>query len=584
MRENLPARGIRCWNARNPVWQTHARQRMPAPGARCMALCAAIAVLLAGCAARHDRSAGPTARAQLFDGMGAHQRVTSTTSPEAQAYFDQGLIWAYAFNHDEAIRSFERAAELDPEFGLAWWGVALCSGPHINNPAMSAAQSERAWRALEEAQRRTAGATPVERALIDALAARYAWPAPEDRGALDQAYADAMRAVYRQFPNDTDVGTLYAEALMDLQPWDLWTKQGEPKGAAKEIVRVLEHVMATDPRHPGAVHLYIHAVEASSSPQRASAAADTLRQLVPASSHLTHMPSHIDVRVGRWQEAAAANRRAIAADAAYRARSPRQAFYRVYMLHNAQFLSFVCMMKGRCEESLSAAKAALATVPSDWVKENAPVIDGYMIVHMEALKRFGKWKEILALPAPPEYLPVTTAMWRFNRAVALAAQGRIDQAERERERFLDARARVPETSKLQINPAERVLELAAHALDGEIAYARRDYAAATTALRAAIEIEDQLQYMEPPDWMLPVRHTLGAVLIDAGQYDEAARAYREDLEYWPENGWSLLGLTRAYEKQGRTELAAQTRSRFALAWSGADVQPHASCLCAPTAR
>lgn len=543
---------------------------------------AALGTTLGGCAAHDARiRVDAPGRAQLFDGMGSHHRTVSTASAEAQRYFDQGLTWAYAFNHDEAIRSFERAAELDPTLAMAWWGVALCHGPHINNAAMTAERSRLAWDALQRAVRLKGGASPVEQALIEALGARYAWPAPSDRRSLDEAYAAAMQEVYRQFPADVDVATLYAESLMDLQPWDLWTTTGEPKGRAAEIADVLEGVLATAPNHPGATHLYIHAVEASREPQRAVGAADALRSLVPASGHLTHMPSHIDVRIGRWSDAAEANRRAIAADAAYRQRSLRQNFYHVYMVHNAQFLAFTCMMLGRSEEAISAAKSAVTMLPASWIRENASLIDGYMTVHMDALKRFGKWDELLKLEAPPRCLPYTRAMWRFNRAVALAAQGNVAGAEQERKRFIAACDRVPENAVAHINPARRVLTLARHMLDGEIAYARRDYATATRELRSAIEIEDNLQYMEPPDWMQPVRHTLGVVLMDAGSYDEAEAVYREDLARWPENGWALLGLALAQEKQGKTALAADSRARFDKVWAAADIRPHATCLCAP---
>lgn len=542
----------------------------------------ALVVLAGGCAAQSSRlSASAPSRPQLFEGLGPHQRAVSTKSAEAQAYFDQGLNWAFAFNHDEAIRSFEHAAALDPTLAIAWWGAALCHGPHINYPMMTEAQSKAAWEALQKAQKLAAGASPVERALIDALAARYAWPAPADRRPLDEAYAAAMQKAHAQFPDDLDVTTLYAESLMDLQPWDLWTVKGEPKGRALEIVGLLEQVLEKNPSHPGAAHFYIHAVEASHEPQRAIAAADALRNLVPASGHLTHMPSHIDVRVGRWADAAAANHRAIAADVAYRRLSPQQGFYRIYMAHDEQFLAFVCMMLGRSEEAIASAKSAVSTFPPEWIKENATLIDGYLTVYMDALKRFGKWGELLALDAPPEYLPYTTAMWRFNRSVALAAKGEVAAAEQERARFETAFEKVPESAMAQINPARRVLTLARHMLDGEIAYAKKNYDVAVRELRAAAEIEDNLQYMEPPDWMQPVRHTLGVVLIDAGRYDEAEKAYREDLARWPENGWSLLGLARAQEQQGHTAQAAETRARLDKVWATSDIRPHASCLCAP---
>ncbi|MBL9148630.1 MAG: hypothetical protein JNM94_08055 [Phycisphaerae bacterium] len=520
-------------------------------------------------------------KAQLFDGMGSYRRPTSTSNAEAQRYFDQGHLWAYAFNHDEAVRSFEKAAELDPTFALAWWGVALCHGPHINNPVMTEERSRLAYDAAAKATALAAHAPPMERDLVVAVAARYAWPAPADRRPLDEAYAAAMERVHRTYPTDNDIATLYAESLMDLQPWDLWTLEGTPKGRTLEIVALLEGVLARDPSHPGAAHLYIHAVEASNDPGRAKREAAFLRTAVPASGHLTHMPSHIDVRVGAWSAAAVANRNAIAADAAYRRLSPRQDFYQGYMLHNNQFLAFTCMMLGRSEEAIDAGQAAVSTLPPEWIEKNASLIDGYMTVHMDALKRFGRWDDLLALEMPPPYLPYTRAMWRFNRAVALAAKGDLTGAEAERAAFVAAVAQVPATSIAQINPASRVLELAALMLEGEIAYARKDYAVAERALRDAVAIEDTLLYMEPPDWMQPVRHTLGVVLLDAGKPADARRVYEEDLRRWPENGWSLVGVAAACDALCDTAGAADARDRAARAWPDADITPHATCLCAP---
>ncbi len=553
---------------------------------------AAVIALAAGlgvsCADRARSPAGETAsasstsaRGPLFDGMGPHRRTVSTKSALAQRYFDQGLTWAYAFNHDEAARSFESAAGVDPSLAMAWWGVALSHGPHINNPAMPEERSKLAWEALEKARALVGGASEVERALIEALGARYAWPAPTDRTPLDRAYADAMQRVHARFPNDVDVITLYAESLMDLQPWDLWTLDGQPKGRALEIVSLIESALAINPKHPGAAHLYIHAVEASPTPERALAAADTLRDLVPASGHLLHMPAHIDIRVGNWEASAAANRLAIARDDAYRARHPRQGFYRIYMMHNAQFLAYTCMMMGRSVEAIASAQDAVNTLPPEWVKENAPIIDGYLTIHMDALKRFGKWDELLAMDPPAEHLPYTTAMWRMNRAVAVAAKGNIADAEREREKFIEACAKVPAGQLAQINPAERVLAIGRHFLDGEIAYAKRDYTTAARELRAAAAIEDTLLYMEPPDWVQPVRHTLGTVLMDAGRFADAEQVYREDLSRWRENGWSLMGLAEALDRQQRAEEAAAIRDRQEKAWASADIDAHATCLCAP---
>ncbi len=534
-------------------------------------------------AAAPVRTASTAPAAPQFAGIGPHQCPVSTRSAAAQKYFDQGLTWTFAFNHDEAIRSFEQAARLDPQLAMAWWGVALCYGPHINFPILPEDKARAAWTALTKAQQLKANASPVERALIDALAARYANPAQADRRGLDQAYAAAMQKVYEQFPDDADVAVLYAESLMDLQPWDMWTNDGKPKGRTTEVVAVLEKVLAKHPSHPGATHMYIHAVEASPEAARALASADTLRDLVQISGHLRHMPSHIYTRVGKWPEAVEANRKAIAADEECRQLSPRQGFYMAYMQHNQGFLAFACMMLGRSEEAIAGGRAAVTALPAEWVKENAPIIDGYLTVQMDALKRFGKWDQILALPAPPEYLPFTTAMWRANRTASLAAKGKLDEAGAERAEFAKAVEKVPQDAMAQQNPAHVVLKLATHVVDGELAYAKRDYKTAAEELSTAVTLEDNLRYIEPPDWMVPARHTLGAVYLDAGQPAEAERVYREDLARWQNNGWSLLGLSKALDMQGKKADADTVRKEFQAAWEQADFKPHASCLCAPVA-
>jgi len=517
----------------------------------------------------------------LYNGLGKHHREVTTSSPRAQKYFDQGLIWAYAFNHDEAIRAFRKAAELDPDCAMAWWGIALCNGPHINNPAVSPERAAAAWKAWQKANAAQARVLPVEQALIRALGQRYADPAPADRAALDAAYAEAMAKVWAEYPRDPDVGTLYAEALMDLRPWDLWTQDQRPQPGTLRIVEVLEEVLHLDPDNPGANHLYIHAVEPSKEPQKANLAAQRLCDLVPVSGHLVHMPSHIYVLTGRWAEAALQNERAIEADRAYRKRSPQQGFYHVYMLHNHHMLSFASMMEGRSAVAIRAARGAVESVPDDYRRENAALVDPYMGAVYDALKRFGRWDDVLKEPPPPSYLPITTAMWRMNRAVAYAAKGDTALAEQERAAFQQAAAQVPEDAMMAINPAQSILKIAQHFLDGEIAYRHGDAETAIRALQKAIALEDQLRYMEPPEWMQPVRHTLGAILLSTGRYEEAEQVYRADLEQWPENGWSLHGLSRCLQARGALEEAGQAEQRFRKTWSRADVSIDSSCVCVP---
>jgi len=515
----------------------------------------------------------------LYEGMGSHHREVTTSSALAQRYFDQGLVWAYAFNHDEAIRSFTKAAELDPGCAMAWWGIALCNGPHINNPVLPPERAAAAWEALQKAIAAKAGSSPIECALIEALSKRYADPPPADRSALDRAYAEAMARIWEKYPRDPDVGTLFAEAMMDLRPWDLWTQGREANPGTRKIVAALEEVLRMDPDHPGANHLYIHAVEPSPHPEKANAAAERLRTLVPASGHLVHMPSHIYVLTGRWADASRRNESAIAKDTAYRKTSPKQGFYHIYMLHNHHMLAFASMMEGRSEAAIRAARHVYDSVPADYMEREAALVDPYMGAVYDALKRFGRWDEILKEPAPPSFLRITTAMWRLNRAVAYAAKGLIDLAGQERAAFDKAASQVPEDALMAINPAKQVLEIARHFLDGEIAYRRGRIEESVAELREAIALEDRLRYMEPPEWMQPVRHTLGAVLLDAGRHEEAEEVYREDLARWPENGWSLHGLSRCLRARGATEEAARIEERFHTTWARADAPIGSSCLC-----
>lgn len=532
-----------------------------------------------GCSTLRNSTRDASPRPQLFDGMGQHRRTVSTSSPQAQAYFDQALTWTYAFNHDEAIRSYTEAARLDPNLAMAWWGVALCHGPHINNPVMPPERSKAAWEALQTALALREHASESERQLIDALSARYAAEHADDRRALDEAYAAAMKKVYERQANDADVATLYAEALMDLQPWDLWAKDGSPKGNTGEILAVLEHALTIDPNHPGANHLYIHAVEASRQPERGIASADRLREMVPMSGHLVHMPSHIDVRVGRWALASAQNEAAARADRVYRELSPRQGFYNVYMAHNHHFLSFASMMEGRSAVALRAADDMLAGIPDDFIRDQAAFADPFLSFRLDVLKRFGRWDDVLREPRPRGGLPISTAMWHYSRGIAYAAKGDVDSAVKEQEKFREAVKKVPDGALTGINPAHKVLSIAERMLIGEIEFRRGNLNKALAVLREGVAIEDDLLYMEPPEWMQPVRHTLGAFLTSAKRYSEAEQVYRDDLKVWPENGWSLYGLAQCLKAQGATEEARKVEARFAKTWARADVKIGSSCLC-----
>jgi tetratricopeptide (TPR) repeat protein len=531
-----------------------------------------------GCSAPAAKSLVSDETPLVAELTSAH-RETGTRSARAQAYFDQGLTLAWAFNHDAATRCFREAAALDPEDPMPWWGIALVHGPHINNPAMDEEHSRTAWTAWSEARARRERANPIDRELIDALGLRYAEVTPADRRPLDEAYAQALGEVWKRHPADIDVGTLYAEALMDLQPWDLWTHGGEPKGRTIEIVGVLEAVLAKNPRHVGATHLYIHAIEASPAPEKALAAANVQRDLVPGAGHLVHMPAHIDLRLGDFEAACIANERAIEADKRYEQLFPRAGFYRVYMAHNHHFLAFASMMQGNEKRALDAAKAMVAGIPEEFYASAGPLIDGYVPVVAHVLVRFGRWDEILALPPYPPELPIANAVRHYARGTALTALGRVEGADAELAAFRNELARVEEARPIGNNPGRKVLEIPEKLLEGEIAYRRGDEEAGLAALRKAVEIEDALVYDEPPDWMMPARHPLGAALLASKRFEEAETVFRQDLKRFPDNGWGLFGLHAALRGLGRDAEAVAVDERFERAWSRSSIELTSPCFC-----
>jgi tetratricopeptide (TPR) repeat protein len=517
----------------------------------------------------------------LYDGLGFHGRKVTTESPEARSYFNQGLCFLYAFNHDEAIRSFQEAARLDPACAMAWWGISIANGPHINNPAVPPERAKVAWEALTRARKAAPKASKTEQALIAALAERYADPQPENRKPLDEAYAAAMRDVWKAHPDDADIGALFAESVMDLRPWDFWTPEGQPQPGTEELVATLEAVIAKQPNHPLALHLYIHAVEASPHPEKATAAADRLRNLQPGLGHLVHMPSHIDVRLGQWAKAIESNAKAIEADRKYREQSPRQGFYHVYMAHNHHMLAYAAIMRGQSARAIGAINDMAKGIPHEWVKENAAVADGFTAMPLEILVRFGKWDEVLAAPEPPEYLPIARALRHCSRGIALAAKGDVDKAKAEQAAFLAARGKVPAEARFGNNAAADLLAVAEHLLAGEIRIREGKSEIGLAELREAVRREDALKYDEPPDWIHPVRHPLGAVLLAEGRAAEAEQVYREDLKKLPDNGWSLFGLARSLELQGKHAEAARANAQFQTAWRDADIKITSSCLCLP---
>jgi tetratricopeptide (TPR) repeat protein len=524
------------------------------------------------------------AREPFFEGLGAHKRKVTTDSPQAQRYFDQGLAFYHGFNHGEAIRSFQEAARLDPKCAMAHWGVALACGPHINLPIVPPPAAELAWKELALAKEIAEHASQVERDLIEALSLRYANPQSQDRVPLDQAYADAMRKIWQAHPDDPDVGALFAEAMMDLRPWNQWTLEGQPNPGTDEILATLEAVLKLNPKHPFANHLYIHALEASPHPDRANAAAVRLRTLQPGLAHNVHMPSHIDIRCGRWQQAVDTNIKAVEADRRYRKISgPPIGFINVYVAHNRHMLAYAAMMIGQRELAMKHIRAMVAALPADFLKENALQAEGFVAMPMEVMVRFGMWDKILAEPDNyADYMTGTRAFHHAARAIAYAAKGDTENARKEQAIFLEKAKLVPKEETFGNNTAEDLLALARHMTEGEILIRENQLDAGIAELREAIKLEDALKYDEPPGWLIPIRHSLGATLMRSGRYAEAEEVYREDLKKLPENGWSLYGLTESLRAQNKnSEEAKTTNAKFKKIWAKADTRITSSCLCQP---
>ena len=505
----------------------------------------------------------------LYTNLGSHHRSISTHVAATQQYFDQGLRFMYGFNHAEAIRSFARAAELDPTCAMCYWGIALSYGPNINAP-MDSASGLAAYAAAQKALALTSHATTPERAYIEAVAQRYGAVPQTDRAQLDTSYSRAMERVASTYPEDLDAVTLYAESLMDLRPWNYWQPDGTPYPGTTEIVRQLQRVISRNPNHPGACHYYIHAVEAVN-PEAAVPCAERLARLMPGEGHMVHMPAHIYIRVGRWNDAVQANQHAIHTDEVFiEGQHPMGVYPLAYYPHNIHFLAFASTMAGRSAQAIEASHTLTSKVNVDAARQ-VGMLQEMLPYHALTLTTFGKWDNVLAEPLPPADIPFSYAMAHYARGVAQAAKGRWAEAQAALDTVTAINDRTPEGAD-----GKTALSIAVRALSGEIATRRGDYDTGINHFREAAKIEDAGLYFEPPKWYYPIRHSLGAALLKMGDSAGAEKVYREDLRRFPENGWSLFGLAQALRAQGKDTEAATVESRFHRAWSSTDVTLAAS--------
>ena len=529
-----------------------------------------VALLLCLPALAQDHAAHAAAKpVTLVSGLGNAHHPVSTKNPEAQQFFDQGLRFIYAFNHDEAARSFQKAADLDPKLAIAYWGVAEAVGPNYNDPA-SDDRFKQAHEKIQKAVDLSAGASPSEQAYIQAMALRFPADPKADRRKAAEQYHDAMREVMKKFPDDLDAATLFAESGMNLHPWGLWHVDGTPEAGTEEIVATLESVIRRDPNHLGAIHYYIHAVEASPNPERALAGANKLASLAPNAGHIVHMPAHVYIRTGDYEAAVKTNEEAAAVDRAYIKASGAQGIYpMMYYSHNLHFIAMCSAMDGNYAEAIKNADM-LAEHVGPAVKMMPP-LEGFMTIPMAVDLRFHRWDDILAMKQPAADMKTTTGFWHFARGMALAGKGRVDEAEAEYKIVSDAEAATPPDAVFAMpiyNKTKDILKIAENVLGAKIAEARKDNVQAISLLTAAVAIQDTLKYGEPPDWFFPVRESLGGVLLMNGDAAGAERVFRADLERNPRNPRSLFGLQQALKAQDRNYDAGFVEAQFKAAWKG----------------
>ena len=509
--------------------------------------------------------------APRLQNLGSHTFPVTTKSKQAQRFVNQGVNLAYGFNHAEAGRAFREAARLDPGCAMCYWGQAVVLGPNINVP-MTPEDEPKAYELAQKAVAMRAKATPRERAYIDAVASRYTGR-KEDRDAANKAFADAMGVLAKKYPADLDAQTMYAESLMDLRPWNYWTGDGRPYSGTEEIVSTLEKVLAKNPNHPGANHLYIHAVEATKSPERAEAAADRLAKLMPGAGHMVHMPAHIYQRVGRYADAVSANELAVKADEDYIAQCQAQGIYPLaYYPHNIHFIWYAATAEGRSQVAIDAARKTASKV-SDEMLDTLPLLGGFRVVPLYALARFGKWDEVLAEPLPADRHLFLKGVAHYTRGLAHLGKGHLDDAEKELAEVRRIAAdKALDFTLFSPNTAASIFAPAAEVLAGELAARRKNYDEAIAHLARAVRLEDSLFYTEPEEWHYPARQALGAVLLEAGRAREAETVYWDDLKRHADNGWSLFGLAQALRAQDKKAEADAVQARFDKAWARADVK------------
>jgi len=527
------------------------------------------------CAQHQHDSTKRSGSTPLFDGLGPVRHAVTTKNATAQKYFDQGLRLSYAFNHEEAGRSFREAARLDSTCAMAWWGAALVLGPNINLPMSDEAEAE-AYRLLQRARAVSANASDAERAYIGALSRRYGAEAGASRASRDSAYANAMRDVMKSYPDDLDAAVLTAEALMDLRPWDLWTLDGKAQPGTDEIVSILEGALKRNQDHTGAIHLYVHAVEASPEPARAEKYSERLAELAPYAGHLVHMPTHIHLRVGKYDRAVELNAKAVAADRDYIKKHNVSGVYTMmYYPHNIHMRWSALLSQGRRKEALEAAAELEEAVPVSMVRE-MPMVEFFRVARLLTLARFGLWEEALREKAPDAGLPFTRGAWHYARGLAYASTGKNAEARAERDSLAALAAALPADAYFGLNPAGPVMTFASTHLAGEIELRAGRHDEAIRLLTRAAGQQDSLRYDEPPPWQQTARQSLGAALLEVNRPAEAETAYREDLTRFPENGWALYGLTQSLRAQKKSNDASAAEARFRKAWSKSDMKLHAS--------